>query len=157
MPDLGDGGTVERVAPLIRPFEPGDQVIARRIIVDGLGEHFGVVKEAFNPDLDDIASSYRGETFLVAELGGGVVGTGALIYEGDGFGRVMRMSMRKEHRRKGIASAVLERLIDEARSRGYRQVVLETGFWKDSIGFYKSRGFLETSRDAYGPNMRLEL
>lgn len=157
MPDLGDGVTVMLVAPLIRPVAPGDQVVARRIIIEGLGEHFGVVNEASNPDLDDIASSYRGETFLVAELGGEVVGTGALIYEGDGFGRVVRMSVRKEHRRKGVASAVFARLIDEARSRGYREIVLETGFWKDSIGFYKSRGFRETSRDAYGPNMRLEL
>jgi len=142
---------------LIRPFEAGDQAVARRLILEGLGEHFGVVQEAFNPDLDDIASSYGSETFLVAELGGEVVGTGALIYEGDAFGRIMRMSVRREHRRKGIASALLERLIEQARSNGCRQVVLETGFWKDSIGFYRSRGFRETSRDAFGPNMALHL
>ena len=142
---------------LVRPFRPDDQVAVRRLILDGLGEHFGVVDEGINSDLDGIAATYADATFLVAELGTQIAGTGALVYEGDGIARIVRMSVRKEQRRCGIATAILARLLDEARASGYRQAVLETGFWRDSIGFYKSRGFRETSRDAYGPNMALDL
>ena len=143
--------------PIIRPFAAGDQEAARRLIVEGLAEHFGFVNKAINADLEDIAASYSDGTFLVAELDGEIVGTGALIYAGDGFGRIVRMSVRKSHRRHGIATAILQRLIDRARALGCRYAVLETGFWRDSIGFYKSQGFRETSRDAYGPNLMLDL
>ena len=151
--------TIEGVALpiLIRPFRPADQQVVRRLILDGLGEHFGVVDEAINSDLDDIAAAYAEATLLVAELDGEIVGCGALIYEGDSIGRVVRMSVRKQLRRSGIATTILHALLDRARSSGYRQVVLETGFWRDSISFYKGQGFHETSRDAYGPNMALEL
>ncbi len=142
---------------VVRLFRPEDQADARRIIIDGLGEHFGVVNETINSDLDDIATTYADATFLVAELRGAIVGTGVLVYEGDGIARIARMSVRKKDRRSGVATAILRRLLDEGRASGYRQAVLETGFWRDSIGFYKSRGFRETSRDHYGPNMALEL
>ncbi len=142
---------------LVRLFRPDDQPVVRRLILAGLGEHFGVVDEAINSDLDDIAATYADATFLVAELSGEVVGCGALVYEGDGIARIVRMSVRKQYRRWGVATIILEALLDRARTFGHRQVVLETGFWRDSIGFYKSRGFRETSRDAYGPNMALDL
>ncbi len=32
----------------IRPFAPGDQEAARRLILEGLVEHFGFVDEALN-------------------------------------------------------------------------------------------------------------
>jgi len=53
---------------LIRPFRPADQEAARRLILQGLAEHFGAVDETLNPDIDDIMASYvdRGHLFLVA-------------------------------------------------------------------------------------------
>ncbi|MGB2695266.1 MAG: GNAT family N-acetyltransferase [Dehalococcoidia bacterium] len=142
---------------VIRPFATKDQDAARRIIVDGLAEHFGHVDEDVNADLEDITTSYAGDVFVVAVDAAAVVGTGALIYAGDGIGRVVRMSVRRRDRRRGIASAILARLIAHARERGYWRVVLETGNWEDSIGFYASCGFHETSRDAGGPNLALDL
>ncbi len=141
----------------VRPFEPSDQDAARALVLAGLGEHFGCVDLEINGDLKDIAASYAGELFLVAVADGLVVGTGALIREGEGIARVVRMSVRREWRRRGIASAVLERLVEHARARGYWRVVIETGDWEDSVGFYSSTGFVQTSHDGAGPNMALDL
>ena len=77
----------------IRPFRVEDQQKVCQLILDGLGEHFGNINEELNPDLDDIAASYAGDLFLVAEQAGVIVGCGALIYEGDGIARVQRMSV----------------------------------------------------------------
>lgn len=41
----------------VRPFETRDQVAARKLILSGLGEHFGFIDERLNPDLDDIEFS----------------------------------------------------------------------------------------------------
>ena len=99
----------------IRPFRVEDQQKVCQLILDGLGEHFGNINEELNPDLDDIAASYAGDLFLVAEQAGVIVGCGALIYEGDGIARVQRMSVLRTLRRQGIAGAILDRLIAEAR------------------------------------------
>ncbi len=141
----------------IRPYRAADQQAARQLILDGLGEHFGFVDEELNPDLDHIAASYAGELFLVADQAGVLVGCGALIYEGDGIARVQRMSVRRPFRRQGIAGAILDRLIAEARLLERWRVVLETGFWEDSVGFYTSKGFVPTSQDPWGYNMALDL
>jgi GNAT superfamily N-acetyltransferase len=142
---------------VIRPFERRDQDAARRIILDGLGEHFGSINEEVNEDLADIGSSYAADVFLVAECDGILAGTGALVYEGEGIARVQRMSVRRDLRRQGTGSALLDGLIEHARSLGCWRVVLETGDWPDSIGFYRSRGFVQTSHDGHGPNMALDL
>ena len=131
--------------------------MVRQLILDGLGEHFGTINEELNPDLDDIAKSYAGDLFLVAVQAGLIVGCGALIYEGEGIARVQRMSVRKALRRHGVASAVLDRLITEARLQGRWRVVIETGFWEDSVGFYTRKGFVATSQDPWGYNMAFDL
>lgn len=131
----------------IRPFVAGDQADARRVILEGLGEHFGFVDEGINRDLEDIAAYYAGDVFLVAVVGGEVVGTGALVHEADGVTRVVRMSVDRRHRQEGIGRAILTRLLDHARSSGYRRVVLETNEgWDEAIAFYESCGFKETGR-----------
>jgi GNAT superfamily N-acetyltransferase len=130
----------------IRPFEPRDQPAARRLVNDGLGEHFGYVDESYNPDLDDIAARYRGrdDLFVVAELDGALVGTGALIREDEHTGRVVRMSVAPAQRRQGIARALVTHLIAAARQRHYSRLVVETNRgWDDAIGLYRVCGFVE--------------
>ena len=63
----------------LRPFEASDQGAARRLILEGLGEHFGFIDESLNPDLDDVMKSYviPGHVFIVAHIGQDLVGTGA--------------------------------------------------------------------------------
>src|SRR3712207_405159 len=115
----------------IRPFVPGDQLAARRLILHGLGERWGWIDETRNPDLDDIAAHYvaPGHYFVVVEWGDELIGTGALVAEGAGgavAGRIVRMSVAREHRGRGLGRALVEHLLDEARRRGYRRVLVET-------------------------------
>lgn len=131
----------------VRPFALGDQADARRLVLEGLGLHFGFIDETLNHDLVDIAAYYAGALFLVAVSDGQLIGTGALIHEADGVARVVRMSADRRYRRMGIGRAILACLLDHARSLSYRRVVLETNDdWDDAIAFYKASGFRETAR-----------
>ncbi len=104
----------------ITRFRPADQAAVRRLILDGLEEHWGSIDPELNPDLDDIVASYGHGTVLVARVDGRVVGVGMLLPAGQDEGEVKRMSVAREHRRTGVASAVLRRLVDAARLHGWR-------------------------------------
>jgi GNAT superfamily N-acetyltransferase len=127
---------------VVRPFRPEDQETAKGLVLDGLVEHWGWLDPTTNPDLDEISSAYAHGTFVVAWQGEEAVGTGGLLPEAEGVGRVVRMSVTPEKRRRGIGGLVLGRLMAQARANGYRQLVLETtSTWDDAIGFYESHGF----------------
>ena len=139
--------TVDRL--IVRPFESTDQAAVRRLILDGLVEHFGFVDETINPDLDDIAASYLlpGDLFVVAHLGAKLVGTGALVREAPGVGRLVRMSVRSSMRRHGVGRALVVHLVDAARQRRYHRLVLETNAdWDDAIGLCTACGFAAYAR-----------
>lgn len=133
----------------IRPFAAGDQGAARRLVLAGLGDHFGEIDGTRNPDLDDIAAHYirAGRLFLLAERDGEVVGTGALVEEGPTIGRLVRMSVDRRHRGQGIGRALVGHLVEAARARGYRRLLVETNDdWTDAIGLYVACGFVEEDR-----------
>jgi len=133
----------------IRPFVPGDQAAARELVLAGLGDHFGAIDPARNPDLDDIQAHYagRGALFVVAEIGGELAGTGALVDEAPGVGRLVRMSVGSRFRRRGVGRALVAHLVAAARDRGATRLVLETNDdWNDAIGLYRACGFAETGR-----------
>jgi len=144
----------------IRPFAPNDQDAARRLVLAGLGDHFGAIDETRNPDLDDIAATYvlPGHLFVVAERDGRVVGTGALVTEEPGVGRLVRMSVDRAERGRGIGRALVRHLIEAARSRGHRRLVVETNDdWHDAIGLYLACGFTEEDRRDGEVHFALEL
>jgi GNAT superfamily N-acetyltransferase len=143
-----------------RPFTRADQAAARRLVLSGLGDHFGTIDETMNPDLDDIETHYirPGHQFVLAERGGELVGTGALIEEEAGVGRLVRMSVSRRHRGQGIGRALVNHLIAEARARGYRRVMIETNDdWWDAIGLYRACGFVEFDRRDGDVHMGLDL
>jgi ribosomal protein S18 acetylase RimI-like enzyme len=145
---------------LIRPFRPADQAAARRLILQGLGEHFGVVDETLNPDIDDIAACYvdQGHLFLVALVGGDIVGTGALIFKGGPTGQLVRVSVARDCRRLGLGRALVARLIGAARDRGLTRLWMETNDdWAAAIGLYRSCGFAEYDRRDGNIYMRRDL
>lgn len=134
----------------IRPFIPDDQDAAKRLVNDGLGERFGFVDASFNPDLDDIAAHYvaRGHPFVVAECNGELVGTGCLVVAPDGTsGQMVRVSVRRDQRGKGIGRALVEHLVAVARVRGLRRVWMETNAgWESAIRLYEGSGFRQVAR-----------
>jgi GNAT superfamily N-acetyltransferase len=137
----------------IRSFEVGDQEQARWLILEGLGEHFGYIDETLNPDLDDILHTYlrAGHVFVVAYKGRELVGTGALLSHGAGISELVRISTRKDYRRRGIGQTIVTYLVNVARLRGDRRIIVKTNaFWHDAINLYKRLDFVEYGRTALG-------
>ena len=63
------------------------------------------------------------------------MGTGRLLSDGHSG----RMAVLKPHRALGVGGAILLRLIEEARRRGMREVVLSAQ--THALGFYRKHGF----------------
>jgi ribosomal protein S18 acetylase RimI-like enzyme len=126
----------------LRLLEPEDALQARALILDGLAERWGELDMSKVPDLENLVDSYRHGAFLVACEGRWVIGTGAIVPEAPGTGRIVRMWVRPEHRREGVGSAILYCLLQEAVRREWREVVLETtATWQDAVQFYRRSGF----------------
>ena len=137
--------TPEPSGLIIRAFAPSDQAAARRLILEGLAEHFGAVDETRNPDIDDIAANYidRGHLFLVAEDALGLVGTAALVFEDGASAQVVRVSVAPRWRRRGLARALVMRLIEAGRARGLARLWMETNDdWEPAIELYRACGFV---------------
>ncbi len=64
--------------------------------------------------------------FFIARVNGDALGCGGVAFD-DGFAEVKRMYVRRGARGTGVAQAVLARLEQEARAKGYRHLMLETG------------------------------
>ena len=145
---------------LIRPFAEHDQTATRKLILEGLGDHFGFIDESINPDLDDINSHYLepGSAFVVADMAGEIVGTGALLEESEGIGRLVRMSVKRTLRRQGIGRALVAHLIQLAGRSDIHRLLVETNLdWYDAIGLYQSNGFAEYDRDEVSTYMCMDL
>ena len=148
------------MTPEITPFRPEDQAAVRRLILDGLEEHWGGLDDGLNPDLDDLATTYADGSILVARIDDRIVGVGILVPGGNDEGEVKRMSVAREHRRRGVASAVLRELVSIARRQGWSAVILETtATWTDAVQFYEHFGFTLTHYDhgTFGRNANFHL
>jgi putative acetyltransferase len=66
-------------------------------------------------------------TFWSVWENGELLGCGALKELNAQHGEIKSMRTSLRHRRKGVAKAILEYIIGEARQRGYRRLSLETG------------------------------
>ena len=144
----------------IRSFEVDDQEQARWLILEGLGEHFGSIDETRNPDLDDILHTYirAGHVFVVGCMGREIVGTGAHILHGEGISELVRISTRKDSRRRGVGRAIITYLVNIARQRGVWRIIVKTdASWHDVITFYKRLDFVEYERTALGVGLELLL
>ncbi len=128
----------------IRPFHPRYQAETKQLILAGLADHWGTLDLSLNADLNNIAHSYAGETFLLAFEGDTVVGCGALIREEGmaGYGRIVRMSINKANRRQGIGARILRELEETAVQRQFLKLVLETTeTWQEVVTFYLANGY----------------
>ena len=65
----------------------------------------------------------------------------------DGKGEVKRLYVRPEYRGNGIATALVERIIEDARDIGYKELYLDTlPELESAVRLYKSFGFEETGQ-----------
>jgi putative acetyltransferase len=96
-----------------------------------LGEHLDEMRRYSPPesvhalDLDRLRTPDL--TFWSVWDAADVLGCGALRELDPTHGELKSMRTAAAHRRRGVAAALLEHLVAEARSRGYARVSLETG------------------------------
>jgi putative acetyltransferase len=75
-----------------------------------------------------------------------VAGIAALKALGGGTGEIKSMRTHPNHLRKGVAAALLDHIVAEARRRGMKRLSLETGrgpAFEPAIALYRSRGFAD--------------
>ncbi len=85
-------------------------------------------------------------TFFSAWDGERLAGCGAIKHLDDTHGELKSMRADPAYRGKGVGKAILLRLLDEARARGYARVSLETGNpepFHPAHGLYRANGFVE--------------
>ncbi|WP_395392066.1 GNAT family N-acetyltransferase [Novosphingobium sp. BL-8A] len=85
-------------------------------------------------------------TFFSAWDGERLAGCGAIKHLDDTHGELKSMRADPAYRGKGVGKAILLRLLDEARARGYTRVSLETGkpeAFHPAHGLYRANGFVE--------------
>jgi len=95
-----------------------------------------------------------------------LVGIGALKRLGDGGGELKSMRTHPDHLRRGVAAALLDHIIAEARRRGLTRLSLETGSgpaFDPALALYRRRGFADGeafggySRSAFNQFLHLPL
>ena len=75
-----------------------------------------------------------------------LLGCGALQELPDQAGEIKSMRTAEQHLRKGVAAKLLQHIIEEAKRRGYRQLLLETGSMQEftpARELYRRFGFVE--------------
>ena len=87
-------------------------------------------------------------TFWTAWSGRALLGCGALKELSSRHGEVKSMRTSSAHRRTGVARALLDHIIAEARARAYERLSLETG---SMAAFEPARRLYESARFTYCP------
>ena len=85
-------------------------------------------------------------SFYALWEGEDLLGFGALKELEPGAGEIKSMRTADAHLRKGVASAILDHIITEARRRGYARLSLETGSgaaFEPALELYRKYGFKE--------------
>lgn len=115
-----------------------------------LEEHLDNMRQVTPPESIhalDIETLRRPDiTFWTAWDGGDLLGCGALKQLDAQHAEIKSMRTATHHRRKGVARAILETILREARRYGYERLSLETGSdenFAPARRLYASMGFVE--------------
>ena len=135
-----------------RDARKGDEAAVQAVVARVLKE-YGLAADpaATDADLADLTASYfdRGGVFRVLVSDDGtIVGCGGLYpVAGDEF-EIRKMYFVPQVRGRGHGRRLLEELIEGARQRGCKRVVLETAsVLKEAIALYRSFGFRPFARE----------
>lgn len=90
-----------------------------------------------------LASSFESETFygVIAEDGGEVAGYGGITVASDSAD-IDNIAVTEQYRNSGVATSILNRLIEEARGKGVKKVFLEVRVSNTpAMSLYLKEGF----------------
>lgn len=114
-----------------------------------LAFHFAGMRSSCPPDACHVlpADGLRDPaiSFWAAREGERLLGVGALKALAPSHGEIKSMRTAPEALGRGVGRALLHHLVDEARSRGYRRLSLETGSTEPfaaALRLYESEGFV---------------
>ncbi len=112
--------------PVSIAVEPADQLDVRSMIAELEAYLFTLTprEQCHHMSADQLAAE---ATVFVARSGGAAIGLGALRLHPDAVGEVKRMYVRPDRQGRGTGSLILGAILDEARAKGVRRLVLETG------------------------------
>jgi ribosomal protein S18 acetylase RimI-like enzyme len=134
----------------VRQFEPGDQPA----VLD-LWQRAGLTRP-WNDPVKDIQRkmAVQPELFLVGTLGGVVVATAMLGYDGH-RGWVYYFAVSNEHRLRGYGTTMMESAESLLRARGCAKINLQVRVGnEEAMAFYRRLGF--SLDDVVGMGKRLE-
>jgi predicted GNAT family N-acyltransferase len=111
---------------------------AERAAAYALRREVFVLEQRVPEDLERDAED-AGAFHAVALDGGRCVGTGRLVRQAGGVGRVGRMAVARDARRRGVGDRVLEALEARARADGLREIELHAQRYVEA--FYRRHGY----------------
>ena len=125
----------------VTPFAIRRATLADQADIDRLLASNALPIDGVHDALDD---------FLVAEADAAIIGVVGMEYRGD-FGLLRSTAVDPAWRSRGVARQLVERIIDEARSRHTRALYLLT---TTAERYFPSFGFQLTTRDLVPPEVR---
>ncbi|MGW8391390.1 GNAT family N-acetyltransferase [Pseudoduganella sp. HUAS MS19] len=142
---------------LIRQYTAADAQAVVDVILPIQQSEFGIpITLEAQPDLQNIPAFYQHGTggFWVAEKGGSVVGTIALLDIGNRQAALRKMFVSHSHRgaEHGVARDLLATLLEWSRHQGIDDIYLgTTEAFLAAHRFYEKNGFMEIVRDELPP------
>ena len=93
------------------------------------------------------------QEFRVAEVDGELAGCGALHVMWEDLAEVRTLAVADRHRGRGVGSALLRALVDDARELGVRRLFCLTF----EVGFFSAHGFTSVDGASVSPDVYAEL
>jgi N-acetylglutamate synthase-like GNAT family acetyltransferase len=129
--------------PRIIEYTDAHALDFKRINVEWL-EKYNLLEDHDLQMLDDPRGTIinHGGVIYLAEDGGSIIGSAALIHEHDGIYELAKMTVVPTWRGKGISKLLLEKCIDTARTLGAKKIVLfSNDQLQTAIALYQQYGF----------------
>lgn len=152
-------------ALIIGPDDPAAPDV-RELLATHLNFARGTTPAEFSFAMDVDALLDPSVTFYSARQDGALLGVAALKRLDDSHVELKSMHVRAEARGRGVGKALVDHLVNEARSRGYSRISLETGTMEEfaaarrlyqRCGFTDCGAFGEYHESPYNTWMTLEL
>ena len=124
-----------------RPYRDGDEDGVKELNSSILEEH-GFRTGRWDSDLDSIGETYlTGGCFWIAESADDqIIGTAAIRRISSSEAELKRLRVRKDQRRRGIGTRLLDLCISFCRKEGYERLVLDTASaFEDAISLYEGK------------------